>query len=63
MIFVYILAAIVALTFTISGAILLTIWFVKKSNDIGDSKGHFDDFAESFHVLSHKSGLPNTYTE
>ena len=51
MVLVYIYGITAGLAFGISVALLFTIWLVKKSNDIGDSKGEFHDFSEYMDVI------------
>ena len=42
-------------------ATLVTVWAVKTSNDIGDSRGGFMDFADYMNVVSDEDNLRSTY--
>ena len=50
MVVVYIISVVFSLAFAISGSLLLTTLIVKKSNDIGDSKGQPVDFTQGFKI-------------
>ena len=58
---VYVYGVLAGLAFGISVAMLFTIWLVKKSNDIGDSKGQFSDFSEYLDVISNEDDLRQVY--
>lgn len=42
-------------------ATLVTVWAVKISNDIGDSRGGFMDFADYMNVVSDEDNLRSYY--
>ena len=58
---VYIFGVVGGLAFGISVAMLFTVWLVKKSNDIGDSKGQFNDFSEYLDVICDDDDLRQVY--
>ena len=58
---VYFYGIVAGLAFGISVAALFTIWLVKKSNDIGDSKGQFNDFSEYLDVICDDDDLRQVY--
>ena len=47
----------------VSVSLLVTVWAVKTSNDIGDSEGDFMDFGDFLDVISDEDNLtsPNEY--
>ena len=49
------------LTLGISVSLLLTVWLVKTSNDIGDSQGTFEDFGDYMDVISSEDNLTHVY--
>jgi uncharacterized protein YbaA (DUF1428 family) len=57
MIVFYVMNVIAAIGISISGALFLTAWLVKKSNDIGASKGKTTDFAQSFKMIRDEDNL------
>ena len=61
MVLVYIYGVTAGLAFGISVALLFTIWLVKKSNDIGDSKGQFNDFSDYLDVICDDDELRQVY--
>ena len=58
---VYVYGVVAGLAFGISVAALFTIWLVKKSNDIGDSKGQFNDFSEYLDIICDDDDLRQVY--
>ena len=57
MVVVYIISVIYSIAFAISGSLLLTTLIVKKSNDIGDSKGQPADFAQGFKITRNDDNI------
>ena len=57
----YVYGILGGLALGISIAMLFTIWIVKKSNDIGDSKGQFGDFSEYLDVICDDDDLRQVY--
>lgn len=49
----------------VSVSLLVTVWAVKTSNDIGDSEGDFMDFGDFLDVISDEDNLtsPNGYSK
>jgi len=48
---------IIGITLGISIAMAIMISFIKKSNDIGDSKGDFYDFGDYLKTINHMDNL------
>ena len=61
MFLVYIVIVISSLALAIVGALFYTVRVVKKSNDIGDSKGQFHDFSEYMDVICDDDDLRQVY--
>ena len=61
MFLVYIVIVISSLALAIVGALFYTVRVVKKSNDIGDSKGQFNDFSDYLDVICDDDDLRQVY--
>ena len=59
--FAFIFGIVFGLAYGIAIATLIMVGIIKKSNDIGDSKGHFEDFSNNLFVIDHEDPMYNIY--
>ena len=61
MLLVRIYGILAGLTFGMTVTKLITSKLFKKSNDIGDSTGHFEDYSDGLEVICHEDNFMNVY--